>query len=86
MFARASVGRFLARTMCDPLRAGVAECGDPGLIGVESLSLGGPCGGGEVTTVDLGFGSDCLRNKWEEAISRVRRVVWWPTLTVVEMS
>ena len=71
MFARASVGRFLARTMCDPLRAGIAECGDCALIGKGALSLGGPCWQGVVTTADLGIGSGGLGVDWEEAISRV---------------
>ena len=44
MFARASAGRFLARTMCNPSRAGIAECRDPALFGKGALSLGGRLG------------------------------------------
>ena len=39
MFVRASSGHFMARTMCNPSRAGVGECGDPALVGKGSLSL-----------------------------------------------
>ena len=42
-FARAATGRFLARTMCNPIRAGVAAADDPLLDGKGSLSLGGDC-------------------------------------------
>ena len=41
IFARATAGRFLARTMCNLSRAGVAECGEPSLVGKGSQSLGG---------------------------------------------
>ena len=71
IYARASAGRFLARTICDRSRAGVSECGDPAMIGKESLSIGGPSWRGEVTTVHLGVGSDIQRFDWEEAISSV---------------
>ena len=71
MFARASAGRFLARTICNPSRAGVAECGDSALVGKGSLSLGGPCWEGVVATADLGVGSGSLVVDWEEAISSV---------------
>ena len=54
MFARASAGRFLPRMIFDLLRAGIAECGDPALIGKGALSLGSPCLRGVVTTADLG--------------------------------
>ena len=42
-FARAAAGRFLARRMCDPVRAGVAAADDPVLVGKRALSLGGAC-------------------------------------------
>ena len=71
MYEGASAGRFLARTMCDPARARVTECGDPALVGRGSLSLGGPCWGGKLSTVDLGDGSSGLGLDWEEAISRM---------------
>ena len=71
MYARASAGYFLARTMCNPLRTGVAECGDPVLVGKGYLSLGGPCWQGVVATAELGVGSGGLGVDWEEAISRV---------------
>ena len=40
-FARAAAGRFLARTMCDPVRTVVVGAGDPVLEGKGELSLGG---------------------------------------------
>ena len=42
-FARAAAGRFLARTMCDPVRTVVVGAGDPVLEGKGELSLGGAC-------------------------------------------
>ena len=63
MYARASAGCFLARMMCNPSRAGVAQCGDPALVGKGSLSLGGPCWRGVVATVDLGVGSGGLHRQ-----------------------
>ena len=71
IFARASAGRFLARTMGDPSRAGIADCGDTALTGKGALSLGGPCWRGVVTTADLGVGSGGLGVDCEKAISRV---------------
>ena len=41
-FARAMTGRFLARTLCDPLRAGVGVV-DEGNDERDRLSLGGDC-------------------------------------------
>ena len=40
-FARAAARRFLARTMWDPVRAGVAAADDPLLSGLGALSLSG---------------------------------------------
>ena len=71
-FARAAAGRFLARTMCDPDRAGVAENGDTVMAGAGELSLGGSCWKGEVAVVDLGVGAGAMSRNWEEAIERVR--------------
>ena len=70
MFARASVGCFLARTMCDPSHARVAVCGDPALVGKGSLALRGACWQGVVATADLGVCSGGLGGDWEEAIYR----------------
>lgn len=72
MFARASAGRFLARTICDLSWAGVAECGDTAVVGKGPLSLVGPCWRGKVATIDLGLGSGGLGVDWEGAISSVR--------------
>lgn len=72
MFARASAGPFLARTLCNPSRAGVAECGDPAVVGKGPLSLGGPYWRGKVATVDFGIGLGGLGVDWEGAICRVR--------------
>ena len=43
MFARTVAGRFLARIMCDPVRAGVVAVDDLVLGGKRELSLGGAC-------------------------------------------
>ena len=43
VFAHASAGRFLAQSMCDPSRAGVAWHVDSAMEGMGDLSLGGPC-------------------------------------------
>ena len=51
-FARAVAGRFLARTMCDLVRAGLGAADDPVLAGQGALSLGGACWRGVVEVVD----------------------------------
>ena len=71
-FARAASGRCLARTMCDPDRAGVAENGDAVMAGAGELSLGGSCWKGEVALVDLEVGVGATARDWEEAIESVR--------------
>ena len=43
VFARASAGGFLARSICNPSRAGVAKDVDSAMEGMGDLSLGGPC-------------------------------------------
>lgn len=48
MFARATAGRFLPRTMRDRGRVRVAENEDKAMIGGGVLSLGGPCWRGEI--------------------------------------
>ena len=70
-FARAATRRFLTRTMCDPVRAGVAAADDPLLAGMGALSLGGSCWRGRVDVVDLGVDGDASVGEWEEAIERV---------------
>ena len=57
-FARAAAGRFLARTMCDPGRAGVAKNEDAAMVNAGELSLGGSCWRGPVEVVDLGVGAE----------------------------
>ena len=71
-FAREAAGRFLARTMCEPVRAGVAVAGDPVLVGKGVLSLGGTYCSGVVEVVDLGLGGVASVCEWEDAIARVR--------------
>ena len=71
-FARAAAGQFLARTLCDPLRAGVAAADDPLLVGKGALSLGGPCWHGVVEVIDLGLGGDASIGEWEAAIERAQ--------------
>ena len=70
-FARATAGRFLARTMCDPARAGVAEVVDSVMSGAGELLLGGRCWRGAVELVDLGVGAGGSSRDWEEAIAKV---------------
>ena len=70
-FARAAAGRFQARTMCDPSRAGVAVNGDAVMAGAGELSLGCACWRGKVAMVDLGVGAGGGAQDWEEAISSV---------------
>ena len=71
-FARAAAGRFLARTICDPVRSGVVGAGDLVLEGKGELSLGGACWRGVVEVVDLGLGGEASAGEWEAAIERVR--------------
>ena len=71
-FARAAAGRFRARTMCDPVRAGVAENGDAVMAGAGELSLGGSCWKGEVAVVNLGVGGGATLRDWEVAIENAR--------------
>ena len=71
-FARAAARRFLARTMCDPVRAGVAAASDPILAGSGTLSLGGSCWRGVVEVVDLGCGANASVGEWEAAIEAAR--------------
>ena len=67
-FERAAAGRFLARTLCDPVRAGVAETDDPVLVGKGVLSLGGACWRGVVEVVDLGLSGEALAGEWKVTI------------------
>lgn len=69
-FARATTGRFLARTKYDPDRAWVVANEDGALIGVGDLSLRGPCWKGEIGVVDMGIGPKGTREDWEGAIAR----------------
>ena len=71
-FARAAAGRFLARTMCDPARAGVAGNRDVVMAGAGELSVGGRCWKGKVAGVDLGVGVGATSRDWEGAIESVR--------------
>ena len=71
-FARVASGRFLVRTMCDPVRAGVAVADDPVLAGKGVLSLGGTCWCGVVEVVDLGLSGDASVGECEMAIARAR--------------
>ena len=52
-FARAASWRFLARTLCEPPRAGVGVV-DEGIAGKGAVSFGGDCWRGQVDVVDLG--------------------------------
>ena len=72
-FVRAAAGRFLARTMCDPVRVGVAAQDDPLLLGMGALSLGAACWRGRVDVVDLGLDGGASAVEWEEAIGQAGR-------------
>ena len=52
-FTRAASGRFLACTLCDPLRAGIGVV-DERIAGQGNLSLGGDCWCGCVDVINLG--------------------------------
>lgn len=60
---------FLARTLCDPSRAGMAEPVGDELVGAGTLAPGGPCWRGVMEVVDLGFGKDSSTGVWERAIA-----------------
>lgn len=53
VFAKTAPRRFLARTLCNPLRAGISQLDDE-FEEAEDLSLGGGSWQGEVSMVDLG--------------------------------
>ena len=67
-FARAAAGRFLARSLCDPPRAGVGVV-DEGIAGKGRLSFGGDCWRGHVDVVDLGPCKSATSEVWELAIN-----------------
>ena len=65
--ARATAGRFLARTRCDPPRAGIGVV-DEEIAGKGQLSFGGECWRGQVDVVDLGPCKFSTFEMWERAI------------------
>ena len=71
MFGRALVGRFLARLMYDPSRAGVAVDFDSAVEGMGDLSLGGPYWRGEVVAIEVEVGSGGMKEELEEVILKV---------------
>ena len=75
-FTRAAAGRFLARTVCDPPRAGVGVV-DEEIAGTGQLSFGGDCWHRHVDVVDLGSCKSSTSKVWEQAIKEVgeRRLV-----------
>ena len=75
-FVRASCGRFLARTLCEPSRAGIAEeflelDGEESIAG--TLCAGGACWRGFVDEVDLRCGADSPIDRWESTIQELGR-------------
>ena len=66
-FAKAVTGRFLARTLCDPLRAGIGVMG-AGIAEKGRLSFRGTCWRGRVDVVDLGPSKSSTCAVWEQAI------------------
>ena len=73
-FVEGACGRFLAHTMADPGRAGVAETPLP-LVGCSELSLGGKCWKGVIEAVDFGQTTGLSAASWESAIRREARGV-----------
>ena len=75
-FAKAATGRFLARTLCDPPRAGIGVV-DEGITRKGQLSFGGVCWRGSVDVVDLGPCKSSTSAVWERAIKEAgeRRLV-----------
>ena len=68
-FARAATGRFLARTLCDPPRAGIGVV-DEGIAGKGQLSYGGECWRRHVDVVDLGPCKSSTSDVCERAIKK----------------
>ena len=66
-FARAAAGRFQARTLCNPPRAGVGVV-DEGITGKGRLSFGGDYWHVHVDMVDLGPCKSSTSEVWERAI------------------
>ena len=73
MFTRVAAERLLARTMSDPVRAGVVASDNPVLSSKVVLLLGGACWRGVVEVADLGLKGLALMVEWEAAIERVHR-------------
>ena len=71
-FARAAAERFLARMMCDRVRAGVETTDNPVLAGKGALSLVGASWRREVVVVDLDVGGKASVSERESAIVRVQ--------------
>ena len=65
-FPRSATERFLARTLCDPSRAGVGMV-DENFTREGKLSVGGECWRGHVDVVDLGSCKTCTSAAWERA-------------------
>ena len=78
-FAKAATMRFLARTLCDPPRAGIGVV-DEGITGKGRLLFGGTCWRGRVDVVDLGPSKSSACEVWERAIREAgeRRLVIYP--------
>ena len=66
-FTKATIGRFLACTLCDPPRAGVGVV-DEGIAGKGQRSFGGDCWRGHGDVVDLGPCKSSTSEVWERAI------------------
>ena len=69
-FAKAATGRFLARTLCDPPRAGIGVV-DEGITEKGRLSFRGTCWRGSVDVMDLGPSKSSTCAIWERAIREV---------------
>ena len=66
-FAKAVTGRFLARTLCDPLRAGIGIV-DKEITGKGQLLFGGVCWRGRVDIVNLRPCKSSASAVWEQEI------------------
>lgn len=70
VFAVAATGRFLARTICNPLRAGIARV-ERALEEVGSRLLGGSYWQGKINVLNLGPRTTSTSAVWEAIIAEM---------------
>ena len=82
-FAKAATGRFLARTLCDPPRAGIGVV-DEGIPAKGRLSFGGVCWPGSVDVVDLSPPNPPPLRYGNWRSGKLVNRGWWAILTAGE--